>query len=83
MDFKEFSEKVKNDLTIEQVANLVASLGGDPLVKNDIIIARTICHAGHSHKLYYYDNTKLFKCYTDCFGSFDIYELIIKINKIK
>lgn len=82
MDFKEFSEKIKNDLTIEQVANLIASLGGDPFVKNDLIIARTICHGGHSHKLYYYDNTKLFKCYTDCFGSFDIYELVIKINKI-
>ena len=82
MEYKEFSEKVKNDLSIDQVYDLLASLGGDPQIKGDLIISRTICHGGHSHKLYYYDNTKLFKCYTDCLDSFDIFELIIKINKL-
>lgn len=82
MEYKEFSEKVKNDLSIDQVCDLLASLGGDPQIKGDLIISRTICHGGHSHKLYYYDNTKLFKCYTDCLDSFDIFELIIKINKL-
>lgn len=82
MEYKEFSEKVKNDLSIDQVCDLLASLGGDPQIKGNLIISRTICHGGHSHKLYYYDNTKLFKCYTDCLDSFDIFELIIKINKL-
>ena len=82
MEYKEFSEKVKNDLSIDQVCDLLASLGGDPQIKDDLIISRTICHGGHSHKLYYYNNTKLFKCYTDCLDSFDIFELIIKINKL-
>lgn len=82
MEYKEFSEKVKNDLSIDQVCDLLASLGGDPQIKGDLIISRTICHGGHSHKLYYYNNTKLFKCYTDCLDSFDIFELIIKINKL-
>ena len=82
MEYKEFSEKVKNDLSINQVYDLLASLGGDPQIKGDLIISRTICHGGHSHKLYYYNNTKLFKCYTDCLDSFDIFELIIKINKL-
>lgn len=82
MEYKEFSEKVKNDLSIDQVYDLLASLGGDPQIKGDLIISRTICHGGHSHKLYYYNNTKLFKCYTDCLDSFDIFELIIKINKL-
>ena len=82
MEYKEFSEKIKNDLSIDQVCDLLASLGGDPQIKGDLIISRTICHGGHSHKLYYYDNTKLFKCYTDCLDSFDIFELIIKINKL-
>ena len=36
---------------------------------------------GHSHKLYYYDNTKLFRCYTECSSTFDIYDLIIKNKK--
>ena len=82
MEYKEFSEKVKNDLSIDQVCDLLASLGGDPQIEGDLIISRTICHGGHSHKLYYYNNTKLFKCYTDCLDSFDIFELIIKINKL-
>lgn len=82
MEYKEFSEKVKNDLSIDQVCDLLTSLGGDPQIKGDLIISRTICHGGHSHKLYYYNNTKLFKCYTDCLDSFDIFELIIKINKL-
>ena len=81
-DIKEWSENIKNDLSIEQVYDLLMSFGGDPILKGDMIICRTICHGGHSHKLYYYENTKLFKCYTDCLDSFDIYELIIKLNKI-
>ena len=82
-NLKEISENVKNSLTIEQVKDLLFALGGDPQIKENIVISRTICHGGQSHKLYYYDNTKLFKCYTDCpEASFDIYELIIKINKI-
>ena len=75
-------DNIKNSLTIEQVKDLLFALGGDPIIKGDIILARTICHGGQSHKLYYYDNTKLFKCYTDCpEGSFDVYDLIIKYNK--
>ena len=82
-DLKEWSENIKNSLSIEQVAEIVATFGGDPQIKNEIIVCRTICHGGNSHKLYYYDNTKLFKCYTDCpEASFDIFQLIIKINKI-
>ena len=72
---------IKNELTIDQVKDLLSSYGGNPIVKGNLIISQTICHGGHSHKLYYYDNTKLFKCYTDCLDTFDIYELIIKINK--
>ena len=81
-NIKEWSENIKNELTIEQVYDLLMSYGGDPVIKGGLIISRTICHGGHSHKLYYYENTKLFKCYTDCLDSFDIYELIIKINKL-
>ena len=81
-ELKEWSEKIKNNLTIEQICNLLFSLGGDPQIKGDLIISRTLCHGGDSHKLYYYDNTKLFKCYTNCNDSFDIYDFIIKYNKV-
>ena len=82
MELKEMSEKIKNELTIDQIYSFLLSFGGDPQLKNGLIISRTICHGGYSHKLYYYDNTKLFKCYTDCFDTFDIFELVLKINKI-
>jgi hypothetical protein len=82
MKLKELSEKIKNDLDINQVFDLLFSFGGDPVIQNNMIISRTICHGGDSHKLYYYDNSKLFKCYTACSSSYDIFELIIKIKKV-
>ena len=47
----------------------------------------TICHNESSEdaslKLYYYDNSKLFKCYTGCpEESFDIYALFEKRYKL-
>ena len=82
-DFKEYAENIKNNLSIEQISELLYNFGGDPQIKASIIISRTICHGGDRRKLYYYDNTKLFKCYTDCpENSFDIFQLIIKINKL-
>lgn len=80
---KELSEKIKNELTIEQINELLEALHADPDIHGDYIIARTVCHGGDRHKLYYYDNTKLFKCYTECNSSFDVYELIIKNKKIE
>lgn len=80
MDEKERLEEIKNNLTIEQITDLLLTLGADPAQKGDLIIARTICHGGDSHKLYYYDNTKLFRCYTECSDTFDIFELIVKIQ---
>lgn len=78
-------DEIKNSLSIDQIFQLVAELGGEPRMEKSgsIFVAQTICHnhpGEGSHKLYYYDNTKLFKCYTDCFTTFDIFELIIKIK---
>lgn len=80
-------DEIKNSLTIDQIYQLINDLGGEPLPpKNDIIISRTICHnpAGEgSYKLYYYGNSHLFKCYTDCEESyFDCFQLIQKQKKI-
>ena len=80
---KELSEKIKNELTIEQINEILEAFHAEPEIKGNYIIARTVCHGGNRHKLYYYDNTKLFKCYTECNSSFDIYELIIKIKKLE
>ena len=72
--------EIKNSLSIEQVESFIAELGGDPRRQGELLICRTICHGGNSHKLYYYNNTKLFRCYTECNDSFDIFELVIKIK---
>ena len=77
-------DEIKNSLTIEQVTEYIAELGGEPNPLPDIILCKTICHGGDSHKLYYYDNTKLFKCYTggcsaDGSDAFDIFELTRKV----
>lgn len=81
--YKYDKDELKLNLSIEQVFDLVTELGGEPRMESGFFISKTICHnhAGEgSYKLYYYDNTKLFRCYTDCGTSFDIYELVRKIK---
>ena len=74
MTYEYDKDFIKSDLSLEQIEELLSELGGDPERKGDIIVSRTICHGGQSHKLYYYSNTSLFKCYTDCGGeAFDIF----------
>ena len=80
-------DNLKTSLTIEQVFEFCEDFGGEPQMSSDgtFFISKTICHnaAGEgSHKLYYYDNTKLFFCYTDCGDRFDIYELLLKIKHL-
>lgn len=83
------SDEIKNALTFQQVFDYVAELGGNPKLDpngGDMFISQTICHnpAGTgSHKLYYYDNSKLFKCYTSCGDTFDIFDLTRRAMKIQ
>ena len=80
--YKYDKDTLKENLTIEEVFDLVSELGGEPVMGNGIFTARTICHGGDSHKLYYYSNTHLFHCYTGCGdASFDIYDLVLRVNK--
>lgn len=77
-------DKIKENLTLDDVFSFLADLGGEPIAHDDHIVAKTICHCGQSHKLYYYDNTHLFRCYTDCEeDSFDIFELVRKNKNSK
>ncbi len=83
-DYGYDKDEIKNNMIIEQVLELVAELGGEPHMTNDeTFVSKTICHnlpGEGSHKLYYYDNTKLFRCYTSCDSTFDIFELVAKVN---
>ena len=77
-------DKIKESLTLDDVFSFLADLGGEPIAHDNYIVAKTICHCGQSHKLYYYDNTHLFRCYTDCEeDSFDIFELVMKNKNSK
>jgi hypothetical protein len=79
--------KLKQDLTREEIIDIVTSLGADNYIDMDnVIVFPTICHnpVGYkkSMKLYYYFNTCLFHCYTECDDSFDIYKLICKVAEL-
>lgn len=75
-------EDVKEVLELEDIFNLLDYLEAEPQMYGNYIVARTICHNGDTHKLYYYENTALFKCYTGACGSFDVFELIQKIQEV-
>ena len=83
INFKELREKI----TPEQIKDILQkNYGVSPASENDkSIIFPTVCHniSGGSNKLYYYKDTKLFKCYTHCEGTFDIFNLIQKIEKLR
>lgn len=77
--------QIKNSLSIEQVAEVLESLGASsPKIQANTIVSETICHnipGEGSHKLIYYDNTKLFKCYTGCGDYFDIFQLVTQAHQ--
>ncbi len=73
---------VKQQLDIEDISALLEELGGEPEIYDDKIVSKTICHDGNSRKLYYYDNTQLFHCWTHCGDSFDIFDLVSKVKDI-
>ena len=78
------SDEIKASLTFQQVFDYVAELGGNPKLDPtgaEVFVAQTICHnhpGTGSHKLYYYGNTHLFRCYTSCGDTFDIFDLTRK-----
>ena len=78
-------QKIKDQIDDNMVFQLLEEWGGEPIWGSSYILSNTICHNPineGSLKLYYYFNSKLFQCYTNC-GSFDIFELYIKIVKIQ
>lgn len=75
---------VSDSLSIEKVEEIVRALGADDVInQGDKLIMPTICHnafdSSKSMKLYYYAESNLFTCYTECSGSFNIYDLVRKV----
>ena len=81
-------QEIKKQITLDQVFELLQDWGGDPEYTAFGILSATICHnppGAGSRKLYYYDNDEggLFRCYTACGDTFDIFELAIKVADIQ
>jgi len=82
MEIKEMRES----LTPDQVKDILEKYEVHHIHENDMYIQYpTCCHnlEGGSHKLYYYKNTNMFKCYTECDAVFDIFELIQKMEELR
>jgi hypothetical protein len=78
--------KIREALTDENIYELLHEWGGDPGRELFGYTSTTICHnppGEGSRKLYYYENTGLFRCYTGCDSYFDIFELTTKVAKIQ
>ena len=72
-------------ITTSDILRLMEKLGvPESAVRygNDCLIFPTICHnvlsSNPSHKLYYYESSKRFYCYTHC-KSMSVFDLIIKV----
>ena len=78
--------EVKEHIEIEDIYNLLEYFDAEPQMFNDYIVAKTICHNGvgeGSKKLYFYQEQRLFHCYTGECGSFDVFELVQKVEGIE
>lgn len=81
-------QEIRDSLSINDIYSLLEEWGGEPEWCPTGLIARTICHNriedNASRKLYYYENTGLFRCYTGCDEPiFDIFQLCIKVMDLQ
>ena len=72
-------------MSIDMIFELLQEWQSEPAYTDFGIVAQTICHnppGEGSRKLYYYRNTDLFQCYSNC-GTFDVFELLQKVAHIQ
>ena len=82
---------ILNSITLQDVKIFLESLGVDQIEINEdkgYLICPTICHnplhEASSMKLYWYQNNKIFRCYTECneaMSIFSLYKKFIAINE--
>ena len=82
------TNEVRLSLTDDDVIKILARLGVNTYKEDDKSIQfPTICHNvdidAASLKLYYYRDTKLFHCYTDCGDTFNIFEMIKRFYEVR
>lgn len=78
--------ELREQLTDDAIKEILEQFDIEPVDESaTAIIFPTCCHniEGGSSKLYYYKNSKLFFCYTQCNSSFDIFSLLQKIYALR
>ena len=86
VDFVSVSrEDIINSITLDDVKNFLESLGVTQIQVNyerGYLICPTICHnpvnEAESMKLYWYQNNKIFRCFTECNEAMSIFTLYKK-----
>lgn len=78
--------ELKDALEPEDIKRVLLEYGISPIQQTEeFLVYPTVCHnlSAGSPKLYYYYNTRLFVCYTECNDSFNIFQLIQKMEKLQ
>lgn len=78
--------EIRNNFSAEDIIKILGKYDVRPHYEGaSYIIFPTCCHNlnGGSNKLYYYKNSHLFTCFTECDASFDIFELLIKMENLR
>lgn len=83
-------QDIINSITLDDVRTFLESLGVDQVAVYEdkgYLVCPTICHnpieEAESMKLYWYQNNKIFRCYTECneaMSIFTLYEKFMLIN---
>ena len=82
-------EDIINSITLDDVRVFLESLGVDQIAVYEdkgYLVCPTICHnpidEAESMKLYWYQNNKIFRCYTECNEAMSIFTLYQKFMRI-
>lgn len=76
--------EIKDALTTDAIRNILSSYGVEPYQETETyFVYPTVCHNPEhgSNKLYYYFDSKIFMCYTECDEAFNIFQMIQKLEK--
>ena len=90
LDLIEVSKKdIIDSITLQDVKIFLESLGVDQIAVYEdkgYLVCPTICHnplhEAQSMKLYWYQNNKIFRCYTECNEAMSIFKLYQKFMEI-
>ena len=82
-------QDIINSITLEDVKVFLESLGVDQIAyypEKGYLICPTVCHnpldEAESMKLYWYQDHKIFKCYTECNEAMSIFVLYQKFMRM-